>query len=242
MTPKTWVRAAIGWRPLKTVAAAVAMLTMTDCAVLPSGPIGGQFMRLVFTWTMAGPINPNLVYIVALNPSTDTNPIVQGPIPVVAAPWGNGFVAGGCQYFVEWSPLTSPNYLLYQFTDSTLNAYFQVGVPVNYVDINSASTTFQFEVDVNQLAPTVAQAQALQSVQVNFLTMDHIPQGNVGGSKVWDALGDGRIPSQINSYILLNLRAPGIYNNARYGGLEPQGDCPDPALDIIDFSVQVLSP
>ena len=61
-------------------------------------------------------------------------------------------------------------------------------------------------------------------------------------SKVWDALGDERIPSEINDYIVVNLQAPGIYNNARYGNIEPQGDCSDPALDIIDFSVQVLAP
>lgn len=227
------------WRALKTMVVPIAVLLMCSCAILPAGGAGTQFTRLIITWTMAAPINPNYVYIVAFNPSTSPNPTVQGPVPVVGAPWGNGFVAGNCQYFVRWDSLQSPNYILYQFTDATLNGYFQTGVPVNYVDVTSGVTQFQFEVDVNQLAPTAAQAQALESVQVNFLTMNVVPQGNTGGSKVWDALGDGRIPSEINDYITVDLRGPGIYNNARYGGLEPQGDCPEPSLDIIDFSVEV---
>jgi hypothetical protein len=228
------------WKPLKVVCAAVAVYVMSSCAVLPNGSTGTQFTRLIFTWTMEGPINPNYVYVVALNPSTSVNPTVQGPVPVVAAPWGNGFVAGGCQYFIRWDSLQSPNYILYQFTDATLNGYFQVGVPVNYVDITSGATQFQFEVDVNQLAATTAQAQALQSVQVNFLTMNVVPQGGSGGTKVWDALGNPNLPSDVNDYITVALTGPGIYNNARYGGeLAQAGWCADPALNIVDFSVEV---
>ena len=72
-----WIRNTRLWRPLKTAAAAVAVLAMTNCAMVPSGTGGTQFMRLIFTWTMAGAINPNCVYIVALNPSTSSNPRIR---------------------------------------------------------------------------------------------------------------------------------------------------------------------
>lgn len=224
---------------MRAVSALLALL-MVGCAKFPSDSAFMGIKRLIFNLTVASPINPNYVYIVALRPSNLLNPTDSGPIAVIAPPWGNGFVAGNANYFVRWDPTTSPAYTLYQFRDPQLIQYFPIGVPVSYTDLPANGRTLTFELDLTQLAATPADAQTYQSIQVNFLTMDRVPQGGTG-SKTWDALGNSADPTQINTWITIPLTTNGIYNNARYGNLEPTGDCPDPSLDLSDFSVEVRS-
>jgi hypothetical protein len=216
---------------------------LSGCAKYPAGGIGAASKQLVISMTVAGQINSNYVYMVALNPSTDLNPVGQGPIPIIGPPWGNGFVAGGCTYFVRWDPLQSPAYGVFTFADpTTQNNYYQVAIPVSYVDVTTGGKKLTFTLNLSQIAPSVAAANAYQSLQVNFLTMDRIPQGTVGGSKNWDALGDGRTASGVNTWITIPLNTTGTYDNNRYNGLEPSGDVVsdgDPDLDISDFSVTV---
>lgn len=220
------------------IALAALPLALGSCAKLPSTGAGVRTKRIVVTATMQQAINPNFVYIFAFRPSTEVTPTTQGPVPVISFPWGNGFVGGNCTYFVRWDPFQSPRYLIYRFNDPNLTSWYQTGVPVNYVDVGTNSRTFLFEVDLTQLALTPAEAESYKSMQINILTMDRIPQGS-GGGKAWDALGDGRQPTTINDYITVDLRTTGIYNNAKYGMMEPAGDAPDPSLDIVDFQVEV---
>lgn len=221
------------------LALALAAL-MSGCAKFPpdSSVLGTK--RLVFTMTVSGQINPNYVYIFALRPSNLVNPTDTGPIPVIGPPWGNGFVAGNATYFVRWDPTTSPAFTLYQFQDLLLTQYFAIGVPVAYTDLLPNGKTLTFQLDLTQLAPTPSAAAAYQSIQVNFLTMNRVPQGTTG-SKAWDALGNSTDPSQINDYITIPLTSNGIYNNTRFNNLEPTNDVADPDLDISDFSVEVRS-
>jgi hypothetical protein len=223
------------------------VLLLSGCAKFPDVPPLPTSKRIIFEMTVAGKIRSGqeqdsaglpYVYMVALRTSTDINPTEQGPVPVIASPWGNGFVAGNCTHFVWWNPELSPRYALYQFRDATLNEWFQIGVPVTYEEVPLGGKRIRFELDLTQLAPTPEDAAALQTLQVNFLTMDRIPSG-VGGSKAWDALGDSRSVSEINSYINVPLRSSAIYDNRRLNNLEPQGDVADPDLDIIDWAVEV---
>lgn len=207
---------------------------------MPEGVTIPTTKRLTFTLTVSRQINPNYVYMVALRPSTDLNPTDQGPVPVIGPPWGNGFVAGNVTHFVSWDVTKNPHYILYQFADLNLINFFAFGVPINYIDPSPSGRTLQFDLDLSQLASSEAQANTYQSLQVNFLTMDHIPAASEpGGSKAWDALGDSRIPSQINDWVTIPLRTSGTYNNARAGNLEPTGDVADPDLDLSDWSVTV---
>ena len=216
----------------------LCLLLACGCAKFPSGVAGLTSRRLLFTLTVAGQINPNYVYIVALRPSNLVNPIDQGPVPVIGPPWGNGFVAGNATHYVRWDPTTSPAYTIYQFRDALMAQWFPIGVPVNYTDLPTNGKTLTFELDLSQIASSPAAAAAFQSIQVNFLTMDRVPSGGTG-SKVWDALGNGADPSQINTWITIPLATNGLYNNTRYNNLEPTGDVPDPNLDLSDFSVEV---
>jgi hypothetical protein len=195
--------------------------------------------------TVAAPLNPNYVYIVALNPSNDANPTAQGPIPVIAPPWGNGFVAGGCTYFVQWNPNFTPAYGIYQFTDPTQNNFIETGVPLNPITVPNGGSTLQFTIDLSQIAPSVNAANLYNSLQINFLSMDRTPHGAAPSPKGWDALGDSSNPATINDWITVPLRVGGTYNNTYYQNIEPAGDVigsSDPSLDIINFSVQVSSP
>lgn len=219
----------------------LTLLFLSDCAKFPSETIT-SVKRLTFSMTVDGQINSNYIYIFALRPLNQLNPIDQGPLPVIAPPWGNGFVAGNCTYFVRWDPTTSPAYTLYQFRDSTLQQWFPIGVPVIYTDVpTTGGKTLTFELDLSQIAPTADAASQYQSIQINLLTMNTAPQGTTG-SKVWDAIGNGNDPSQVNTYLTIPLNVNGTYNNLRYNGIEPKGDSPDPDLDITDFSVEVRSP
>lgn len=220
------------------IVSALALLLAGGCAKFPSTGAGPQTKRLVFKMTVAGTLRPGYVYIVALRPSNDLNPTTQGPIPVIAPPWGNGFVAGNAKYFVRWDAIQSPQYNLYAFRDAQLNEWFLLGAPVNFVDVPTNGRTLQFEIDLSQIAPTPADALLYKSIQVNFLTMDRVPQGT-GGSKSWDALGNGALPSEINSYVSIPLQNAGVYDNTRFFNLEPSGDNPDPDLDIVDWSIEV---
>lgn len=217
----------------------VACLLATSCAKFPANGAGTSTKRVIFTLTTDQPINPNYVYIIAIHASEDVNPTTQGPIPVISQPWGNGFVAGTVDLFVRWDPLTSPNYLIYRFQDVNLTQYIQVGVPVNSTPVNTGDNKIQFELDINQIAASIPQAPLLKSLQVNFLTMNRVPQGSDPGSKVYDALGNTQDPSQINDFVVIPLDQPGVYNNARFANIEPTNDTPDPALDISDWSVEV---
>ncbi|MBX3112526.1 MAG: hypothetical protein KF857_10995 [Fimbriimonadaceae bacterium] len=231
---------------MRWIAALVLALVVSGCAKYPSSS-AGRTTRLVFTMTTDGHFRTGLgpgesglpyIYIVALKLNTDENPTTDGPFPVVQ-PGGNGFVAGGCTHYILWNPLASPQYQIWQFNDATLNQSFYVGAPVNYQTLGDNDKTMSFEVDLSQLVPA-GQVDTIKSVQVNFLTMNN--QNVSGGGRLWDALGDSTVTTQINSPFLVRLRANQTFTNANQGTLEPRGDCPDPDLDLTDWSVEVRLP
>lgn len=216
----------------------LASVMASSCAKFPSSGSGDDSTRLIFEFEMDGPINPNFVYIVAMNPSTEDNPPTQGPIPVIAPPWGNGFVEGNATHFVRWDTSQAPHYLIFRFTDASLINFIERGVPVNFLEVEPNGKRIRFEIDLTQIAADKTEAATFRTLQVNFLTMDRVPQGSQT-DKNWDALGDGRLPSEINEFVNIPLRTSGVYDNRRFSDLEPRLDCVDPALDIVDWSVEV---
>ncbi|HVT13294.1 MAG TPA: hypothetical protein VHE55_13595 [Fimbriimonadaceae bacterium] len=222
------------------------MIVSAGCAKFPATS-SAQNIHLIFTMSVAGHIQDGsqsgeapYIYIIAVNPSTDLFPISTGPEPVISQPWGNGFVAGGATHFIQYALGQVSPYTVYQFTDSSLMAWVATGVPIN---TSTTTNKIQFEIDISQIKPSdVSDVSTLQSVQVNFLTMNRRPQGGDTGSKVWDALGNSGDPNSINDYVRIPLTSSRIYTNADFQDLEPQGDCPDPNLDIVDWSVEVRKP
>lgn len=213
-------------------------LLIDGCAKFPSESGGDGSTRVIFEFEMDGPINPNFVYIVAMNPSTEDLPTTTGPIPVIAPPWGNGFVEGNATHFVRWDTSQSPRYLIFRFTDASLINYIERGVPVNYLELEPNGKRLRFEIDLTQIAADKTEADSFRTLQVNFLTMDRVPQGSQT-DKSWDALGNGNNPGEVNEFVNIPLKTSGVYDNRRFSDLEPRNDNPDPALDIVDWSVEV---
>ncbi len=232
---------------IRTLLVAVVLLVVAGCAKYPDGGSTGLTKRLAFTMRVDGRLHTGqgpgqtglpYIYVIALNLSTELTPTEEGPIPVVI-PGGNGIVAGQATHFILWNPLASPQYQIYQFRDENLNEYFQIGVPVLYEPITEGERELRFEIDLSQLVPET-DIPLYQSVQINFLTMNNTNQS--GGGRVWDALGDSRIPSQINAPLTVRLNSSQIYNNQNQIIQEPVGDTLDPDLDIADWSVEVRLP
>ena len=219
-------------------------LLAAGCAKFPAGGPGAFTKRLVFKMTVDGVLRTGLepggsglpyVYVIAINLSTDDVPTTQGPIPIVV-PSGNGIVAGNATHFVLWNPLTSPQYEIYQFRDSTLNEFFRIGFPINSTTTQIGSKTLEFEIDLSQLVPA-ADVNNYKSVQVNFLSMNNT--NTAGGGRIWDALGNGNISTEINSPFTARLNTAQTYNNSNQGLIEPQNDAVDPDLDMVDWSIEV---
>lgn len=178
------------------------------------------------------------IYMMAIQTSTETNPTTGGPIPVISPPWGNGFVAGGASHFIWWDPTqSSSQYTLYRFTNPTLQQWTATGIPVNVVVANPGDKTLKCEVDLSQLEPDPVARGLIKSIQVNFLTMDRIPLS--GTSKAWDALGNSLLPGEVNSWVTIPITSDRVVSNTSVGNLEIQGDQAEPALDLVDWRVEV---
>ena len=222
-------------------------LASLGCAKFPQ-TAGAQNTRIIVNMTVAGRIKNaqdtpvNYMYIVAFRPSTDLNPTTPGPEPVVAPPWGNGFVAGNVTHFVQYDIRQSPHYLVYRFTAADLTAWGATGAPIIATDPASNGATLHFELDLSQITPSGVDPATLQSLQINFLTMDRAPQGNDTSQKFWDALGNSADPNTVNDFIRIPLNISRTYRNSDFQDLEPSNDVPDPDLDIVDWSVEVRRP
>lgn len=224
----------------------MSVLALAGCAKLPSVAPGDRTARVFFTLNFDGAIRTGqepgsggvpYVYMVAIHLSQDAVPTTLGPVPVIAQPWGNGFVAGDAEFFVWWDPTQAAEYTIYRFLDTSLQQWFATGVPITIETVQNSSKRMRFEIALSQLIADPVEAAKIKTIQVNLLSMDRVPQS--GSNKLWEALGDGRIPSQINSPITIPITSSGTYNNLRANNLEPRGDQIDPALDLVDWTVEV---
>jgi hypothetical protein len=221
------------------------------CAKFPDQGQTGFGKRLVVTLRVDGQIRTGLepggsgqpyVYIFAINLSREANPTTLGPIPVTTQ-GGNGFVDGDCTHFVAWDPRSSPQFRIFQFRSASLSEWFFKDNVINFVTVRPGDRTLQFEFDLNQLVPQ-AELGNYQSAQVNFLTMNNTDAtGTIPRS--WEALGDGRQASTVNSPLTFRLNNARLLTNDNTGNREPQGDVRpgnDPDLDLVDWSVELRLP
>ncbi len=214
------------------------ILGLLGCAKSPLTP-DADATRLIFRMSIDGQVRSDYVYIFAIRTSTDLNPTTEGPLPVVAFPTNNGFLTGNATHFVRWTPETR-QYTLYKFTDTSLSFYNAVGIPLNSVDVTTGSKTLGFELSINQLADNPTDAKALQSIQVNLLTMNRLLDPSSGSSRIIDSLGNNQNIAEINSFVRIPLATSQVYDNSRFSFLEPATqDTNDPDLDIRDWSIEV---
>jgi len=246
----------VGCRLLALVACVVA-----GCAKFPANGDNSSFVKVTFRMRVAGTINQNYFYDVAIRTSTDPNPESDPnrvPQPVIGQNNPNGRVAGSPTHFIEYAPSVPAvdTFTLYRF--STQAEVPNPSDPTNPINLGSfppttrgriinfnpvvpgTSTELQFDVFVNLLADTDTDAKAIQALQVQMLTMNRLSNQGAG-TRVYDYLGFSNQPE----FIKIDLRSNNSYGNTGGlpgSGLEPDGDCPDPDLDIVDWGVTVVRP
>jgi len=224
-------------------------LALYGCAKFPENG-GERSKRLSFTITLADEARLGLpgdsrggayYYFVCI----DTDPAPgNGPIPVIAAPWGNGYAAGRFDFFVVIGPFNGQpvgQYVVYRVLDpGTQNQVVAQGAPVRVTTPQLGDRVLQFGLDINQIT-LPAQPNPTQ-VQVNILTTNQIPTDPNGSypSRLWEALGNGQA-GELNRFITLDLLQDVTYDNAYFGNLEPTGDVADPTLDVTNFVIQISS-
>ena len=248
------------------------LLLPAGCAKSPSGggtsPVSGP--QLLVTMTVAGNINPNYYYYVLFNVNNTPGPnnsSITGPIPVVAAPYGNGYAAGAFTNYVEYNGAlpggTSFNYFA---VDSTLFNSQVLGQD-RLVQKQAVGNTLTFQLPLAYLTTTTATTAAqINSLEVNFIATNVVPPNgqNITVPKYFDALYP---PQQAgNSYVTLIIRDAGgtllanTFNNSTSGVNESAGDVAQyvngvpiivggttaegvttPDLDITGWSIQLTA-
>lgn len=248
------------YRTLLLAAASAAVLLLTaGCAKYPAGGGTSTGPQLVISMTMNAPINPNYYYFVVFDVSNDRTG-GNGPVPVIAPPWGNGWVANklnpsttttnpGATSYVEYT--AAQGYLLYNFTDSSLQTHSSPVAPVQSVD-PAGGNTLEFTVLLSQLATAKIPASQISYIQANFITTNVLPANPNDTSvvKYFDALGDAN-SGQLNDYITISTLQAAIVNN-QTDDIEPTGDVSqtnnsggytnvnEPDLDITNWSIQIV--
>lgn len=234
-------------------------LVLSSCAKYPENRTGGGGKRLFVTLRVQRQIQtfdvqPPYSYFVLLNQTENIND--AGPVPVIGSPWGNGFAAAsqpgaqGFTAFVQYDRnQPQGGYGVYRVVGPPFNAIFTLlGAPDQFTVPQAGEATLSFQLDLNRLK-TDAAAATPRYLQINFLATNNIPRGDDPNSpKSWDALGNGSVSGEINSWITIDTTQDGVYSNADRT-IEPPGDVRekllgtvnDPDLDIVDWTVRIQS-
>jgi len=206
----------------------VCLLALASgCARMPSTVTGtgAPTRQLIVHFTLAAPVDPALYYFIAI--VNDGNPN-HGPVPIVANP-SAPIPATGVPLLISDSTAPPQFYLQYH-----QGAFFQyldmrfIGPPY-YGAVSQDGRTIGAIMDLDQISTTV------QQIELNIITADRLlPPESQFIELNYDGLG----PSG-NSYVIIPINVSGVYDNA--GAIVPEagGDTSIPALDIIDWSVEV---
>lgn len=180
---------------------------------------------------------------------------------------GSGATFGGFTDFIRFDNQQqgSRGYTLNHVVGDLNRSQFVVsGSPLNSVrpDINDPRTgkQLQFEIDLSQLItdavgrPLPGQqaadmARAIRFLQVNFVAAERVPTDVTSEvNRQTDSLGDTRTQTGRSSFIVLDVSSPRIYQNSEFlAGVagEPSdtdvfgASSPDPALDLVDWTIEV---
>jgi len=256
----------LGRRGLKGVGLLGVAAVCGSCAKFPANANAG-FTAITVSFSVAGQINPNYIYDVAIasygNASPNpTNPnATLAPVPVINSSNPNGRMAGSPTEFVEFpSPAGAQSanpFALYQFAtsvqvpnpnDPTNPINLGVYTPSSVAQISNFTTpwtggdpsTLTFTIYTNMIPSSLGQSgKDLVTLQLNILTMTRVANQG-GGARVIDGLGDSRTVSGLNNFLQINLLQTSPYTNA--AGFEPTGDTfggTDPDVDIVNYTISI---
>ena len=179
--------------------------------------------------------------------------------------YGNGFAAGsgGSAFgFTDFVRFEGNAYRLFHVVgDPTRSRFVDEGQPVSFTLPNGGNpAVLQFDIDLSQIVvassgaaldPTTAVNQALNIrwLQMNIVATDVIPVNQTTlVNKQVDSLGNTQTPTGAASFLSLDVSQIRSYMNQDFVGqavFEPTGDVygsvnPDPALDIINYTIAVV--
>lgn len=207
-------------------------LLAAGCARTPDGASDGGGTLVTFQVQLKGAVNPSLYYYVLLD--TDNDPS-DGPVPVVARPWGNGYAAGSYTHFVLYHAGT---FGVYRSSDADHTEQVYLGRPLQafVTTTNNPSDTLQIQIEagmVDDANPSVA------SFDVNVVCTDRVPLDPQDATpKVVDGLG-----ASGNDYVSIPLTFTTSYAN----GVDPDPGHPEreeawvtePSLDMVNWRIVV---
>jgi hypothetical protein len=213
----------------------LALLAAQGCARVPDEVTGDQVRRrLTVSFSVAGQVNPQYFYFIAID--ADGNPS-SGPVPVVTAPFGNGWVTGSVTHYVEFHLGV---FGVFRFVPDT-----------NLLVADSLGSPFEFnqpqQPPGNRISATLDVDRTLGTdvnlINLNIITTDRIDiDPTFTGTKIFDALG-----ASGNQFLTLPLNVTQTFTNAQSPDPETAGDLPPAssqgvdfsALDITDWTIQV---
>ncbi|MCC6444435.1 MAG: hypothetical protein IT210_13400 [Armatimonadetes bacterium] len=208
------------------------LIGLAGCARYPDNPAQTATKRLVVTLAVAGRINTDYYYFMAIDNSSDLS---VGPLPVVFPPWGNGWGTGSISHFLRYDKYQPNGYGVYRMIPNTqLLAADYLGRPLDYTA--PQTNTLQFTLSIDSLATAAIPIENLAGIKVNFITTNEVPVDPTypGLGRFYDALGGTG-----NSYIAIDLGQNRIYTNQQATQPELPGDCPDADLDIVGWTIEV---
>ena len=249
---------------LASLPLACLLLLPTGCAKSPDGvPSNSSSGPQVFvTMTVAGNLNPNYYYFVLFNVNEAKGPGtgITGPVPVVAAPYGNGFAAGAFTNYIEYhnGQPGGTNFGFWTISSDLLTPSYLGSSSPYLVQSRAGSSTITMQIPLAALATASTPTAAIQNIEVNFIATNIVPPpGDTLTAKYVDSLYPTNDPNSLNRFIIIPTTQSGIYQNSDQN-LEPSGDVtqyvngfpitvtpgqlPDVgSLDITDWSVRVSS-
>lgn len=200
------------FRQIKTVWLSVFVILISGCARYPSSmqQLGD---RLVFKFTLKEEVNLNFYYFVFINNKGDAT---QGPFPIVyGPPWPGNTCATGYTHYVRWTMEYFASFIYDEKTRKDILSF-----PPLLSQLSPDRRTIEFTLTKEWLGGP-------SKISFNIITVDYVPSdpGWVG-TRDMDYL---ETPIEISTT-----------HNSTYRGTDREGDCKDPALDIVSWEVEVL--
>jgi hypothetical protein len=219
------------------LAGALLLALLGGCARSPGGAAAQPLRQLILQLTVAGRIQPNLFYFIALDVTGDQS---KGPLPVVGPPWGNGFVTGEVTHFVRIQGGQAQ--VFHVLPNTNLLQFESLGRPFDF-QLPPAANTASVTLDLDTIVPPTG---GPSSINVNMIATDIVPlDPQFPGPKLVDAFG----PSG-NQFVTIPIFSSRVFTNHDFSTLlEPANDvlrAPSlttvdaPDLDIVDWRIEVL--
>lgn len=197
------------------------------CARYPKVPtVPSGINRLTVKFEVLGQLKHDAYYFIAFDDDDDP---LDGPLPAVVKPFGNGWGTGSFTRFIE---IHLGRATLYKVNSDDLYQPILIGYPIEFsTSANGASMTIDMDSFFEDRIPS--------AIDLNIIAVDEIilnPQYE--GVRSYDAFGP-----RGNDYATISLRATAEYRNGQGFIREIAGDSfPAGAdhLDITDWSISII--